>query len=181
MSYFDSNLAVRGSEEIGLIGNGCGYGIIDENGGVLMATFSKFVDTTNEVKRKFQNELFKIDMEGKTETKQFYVRDTAIFVTKIIGLRDEITIHHYYWKRLGHKCDDILMQEIAINRGQPQITITLTPKIDGKVLKAEDTFDHSVRYRDYVLSVSQGKIVNYIVDSKTFELKKKIENCVRIK
>merc|ERR1711916_301021 len=85
------------------------------------------------------------------------------------------TIHHYYWKRLGHKCDDILMQEIAINRGQPQITITLTPKIDGKVLKAEETFDHSVRYRDYVLSVSQGKIVNYIVDSKTFELKKKLK------
>lgn len=40
------------------------------------------------------------------------------------------------------------------------------------ILKLSNTF--IVKYRDYILSVSQEKIVHYIVDSQPFELKENL-------
>lgn len=96
MDNLDDNLTIRGVEPLGIIGNGSGFGIIDKDGGVSIATFLKTENKkwrTLGEKTVFISDFLKIDMEGKIETKQFYVKDTAILVTKMIGVRDAIKIY----------------------------------------------------------------------------------------
>merc|ERR1711916_240780 len=97
MNDLDENLSVRGCEKLGLIGNNTCSALIDKKGGVLWATFKKArlrqdVDLLTDM--QFLNKFLTIEWKDREETKQYYVRDTAILVTKMKSPSAEIMIYH---------------------------------------------------------------------------------------
>lgn len=105
MNDLDENLSVRGCEKLGLIGNNTCSALIDKKGGVLWATFKKFIlksiylrarlrpDVDLLTDMQFLNKFLTIEWKDREETKQYYVRDTAILVTKMKSPSAEIMIY----------------------------------------------------------------------------------------
>jgi len=174
MNDLDPVICVKGCESLGLIGNNISSALIDNNGGVLWASFKKerfrpeIMAWTDCV---YLNKCLTIEWKDSEETKQYYVRDTAILVTVMKSHKAEIKIYHYYPRKINEKVENVLIQEIKLIHGNPKIKIALDMTPKSKPLEKITNNEQSINNDFYSLKVTQTGIVEKIINDEEFELK----------
>merc|ERR1711991_482640 len=150
------------------IGSGHCSAIINEEGNAIYASFEKICYYPNEdiTKNKiFVNEFLQISFDGKKYTKQFYIKNTAILVTKIICRFSETKVYQYYPRKMGCSPENMFVQEIIIVRGNPKIKIFI--KENHFTTKRRLTLTS----KSFTLSVTQPHLIDKIIQKKQIVLK----------